>query len=312
MFYSGIQQLLRQDPAWYAILVAARPDNQFKLISYPYVAKQAEPGMHTSFLHMDINIKKFLEHGIGANQLTTSLSLDTESAAGCTLVVPGFFRHIQEWHQRRIQRSTAQAGTTTDAAKSYTPEDERDFGKPVPCPCPAGGVRVTLPNIIHGSTKSTDVERRVIYTWLTSISDDHQTLEIPGQLSWDQIAACHRDLEAPTRGVGGEAVTHERPPFRFPAAILLDSSAPLCDALIGRRKWTDPMVLKEACIVLGSDHIAAKEYVKTTRAKLVANYLASVREMLHLEPDVFPNDSYVLQHPDDPYVHQQNELHKRS
>jgi hypothetical protein len=285
-----------------AILVAARPDNQFKLISYPYVAKQAEAGMRTGFLHMDINIEKFLQDQIGASQLTSSLSLDMETNDGCTLVVPGFFRHIQEWHDRRVQRSSKKAGTTTDAAKSYLPEDERDFGKPVPCPCPAGGVRITLPNIIHGSTKTATAERRVIYTWLTAISDDHKSLEIPGQLNWNQIAACHRDLEAPTRGVGGELVTQDRPPFRFPAAVVMDNSSALCDALVGRKKWTDPMVLQEANIVLGSDHTEANQYVKETRTKLVANYLASVYHMYCLEPILFPDNSYVLNNPEDSYV----------
>src|SRR5277367_2618757 len=38
MFYSLIQQLLRQDPVWYAFMVAARPDHSWRLISYPYTS----------------------------------------------------------------------------------------------------------------------------------------------------------------------------------------------------------------------------------------------------------------------------------
>jgi len=297
MFFSGIQQLVRQDPGWYAMQVAARPDNQWRLITYPYVAKSAHPGANTGFLHMDINIDKFLSDGVGASQLTSSISLDDELEDGCTVVVPGFWRHTLEWHTLRSERHARPAGTTTDASKSYTPQDEERFGKPIPCPCPAGGIRLTRPNIIHGSTKKTERQRRVIYSWHTSIADDHHELEIPGQLSWEEVAACHRDLEAPKRGVGGEPVVHDRPPFRFPAAVSMNSSTALCDALIGRRKYTDPLVIHEANILLGDDDQAALDYIRMARTKLVNNYLDSVRSMRLIEPIVYLNDSFVNLNP---------------
>ena len=299
MFYSGIQQLARQDPGWYAMQVAARPDNQWNLVTYPYVIKKTpRKGIideNTGFEHMDINIDKFISDGIGVSQLTSSLSLDDETDDGCTVVVLGFFRHFLEWNQRRIERNAHPAGTTTDANKAYTKEDRNEFGRPVPQPCPAGGIRLTLPNMIHGSTKKTPKQRRVIYSWHTSIADDHQTLEIPGQHTWDEISRCHQDLIAPLRGVGGDLVTHDRPPFRFPAAISMESTSALCDALIGRRKWIDPMVIMEANIVLGKDDIAAMNYINQTRQKLVENYLRSVANMRTIEPLVFPDNSYVLQ-----------------
>jgi len=34
------------------------------------------------------------------------------------------------------------------------------------------------------------------YSWFTAIMDDHQTL---GQLSWAEVATCHRDMLAPHR-----------------------------------------------------------------------------------------------------------------
>jgi hypothetical protein len=39
----------------------------------------------------------------------------------------------------------------------------------VPRPCPAYGLRLTRPEIIHGSTLTSNRTRRVIYTWLTAI-----------------------------------------------------------------------------------------------------------------------------------------------
>jgi hypothetical protein len=265
MFYSGIQQLVRQDPAWYAMQVAVRPDHQWRLICYPYVAKFVKFLTNTGFAHLDVDLDKLIEKGIGASQLTSSISLDQEYKDGCTIVVPGLFRHLKEWQERRNQRLNRIKKSnrpTTDASKSYTTKDKRTFGKPLPYPCPAFGVRFTHPGNVHGSTKVTRRQRRVIYTWHTSIAANHQDLEIPGQHTWDELVACHRDLEAPTQGVGGESVTHSRPPFRFPAAIVMNSSSALCDALIGRRKWTDPSVMYEANILLGNDDDAALQYIQ--------------------------------------------------
>jgi len=75
----------------------------------------------------------------------------------------------------------------------------------------------------------------------------------------------------------------------------MESTSALCDALIGRRKWIDPMVIMEANIVLGKDDIAAMNYINQTRQKLVENYLRSVANMRTIEPLVFPDNSYVLQ-----------------
>jgi hypothetical protein len=75
----------------------------------------------------------------------------------------------------------------------------------------------------------------------------------------------------------------------------MESSSALSDALIGRRKWDDPMVIYEANLVLGTDDNAALQYVHETRQKLVHNYIRCVENMRQIEPMVFPNNSFVLQ-----------------
>jgi hypothetical protein len=39
MYYSLVQQLAREDPVWYALTAAARPDKQWRLISYTCITK---------------------------------------------------------------------------------------------------------------------------------------------------------------------------------------------------------------------------------------------------------------------------------
>jgi hypothetical protein len=296
MFYSLIQQLLRQDPVWYALMVAARPDNCWRLISYPYTAKYALQGDSTGFLHLDLNMQEYISSGCGANTLSSSISLDPEDDQACTLVVPGFHKHIREWHQRRVHRGDDSAGATTNCNTQGRRQDRAEWGHPVPRPCPAYGLRLTRPEIIHGSTRTSDRPRRVIYTWLTGILPDHLALENPRTLDWQQVADCHRGLEAPSRGVGGDIPTHSLPPFRFPASIVLPSSYPLGDALIGRRKWDDPEVLSQRDILLGPDHHLALTFVKQNREKMVKKFLKVFNKLESIERNAFSQNSFFLHH----------------
>ena len=63
MFYSLIQQLVRQDPVYYALIAAARLDKNTQLICYPYYVKYQVKGESTSFAYFDINVDKFVKTG---------------------------------------------------------------------------------------------------------------------------------------------------------------------------------------------------------------------------------------------------------
>jgi len=65
MYHSGPQQLIYQDPILWALTAAARPDKNCRLITYPYNAKRATSGQKTGFLHMDLNLKRYLSEGLG-------------------------------------------------------------------------------------------------------------------------------------------------------------------------------------------------------------------------------------------------------
>ena len=185
-----------------------------------------------------------------------------------------------------------QSGTTTDSKKRYLHHDRKKFGQSIPAPCPSSGVRLTRPDIIHGSTSKMPRRRRVLYSWHTAIQTDLKTLEIPGQLTWDEVSNCHLNMVAPTRGVGGEAITHSLPPYRFPAAIAMESVSPLCDTLIGRRNWNDIEVFMERDIILGEDDAAALEYISQIREKLLASYLQAASKLEKIERFVFGVNSF--------------------
>ena len=91
-----VQQLVQQDPIYYALIAAAQPDKNTWLICYPYYVKYQVEGESTGFAYLDINVDKFIKMGQGKNIIQGSLSLDDENEHSCTLLVPGFHRHIYE------------------------------------------------------------------------------------------------------------------------------------------------------------------------------------------------------------------------
>ena len=92
-----VQQLVRQDPVYYALIATAWPDKNTWLICYPYYVKYQVEGESTGFAHLDINVDKFMKTGWGKNIIQGSLSLDNENEHSCTLLVPGFYYHIHKW-----------------------------------------------------------------------------------------------------------------------------------------------------------------------------------------------------------------------
>jgi hypothetical protein len=181
MYHSGAQQLVCQDPSLWALTAAARPDKHWRLIAYPYNTKNAAPGQKTGFKHLDLDLKRHQNEGLGKNMVQSSVSLTDENEKGCTQVVRGFHKHFQEWVQTKEDaiNSRVSPHSTTDMKDMYTAEDEDRFGELKPAPCPAWGIRLSRSDIIHGSAAKGNLLRRVIFPWFMAIKDDHKTMENP-------------------------------------------------------------------------------------------------------------------------------------
>jgi hypothetical protein len=72
----------------------------------------------------------------------------------------------------------------------------------------------------------------------------------------------------------------------------MGSSSAIGDALIGRRKWTDPQVVEERDILLGSDWAKARDYVSMVRNKMLARYAETFRQLEEVERKAFGDHSY--------------------
>ncbi|KAH0536764.1 hypothetical protein FGG08_006402 [Glutinoglossum americanum] len=198
------EYLAHQDPVWYALTAAARPGREWRLVSYPYITKDTGSGGEaTGLLYMDLNLNTYLAYGSGGNRLTSSLSIDDEDPDGCTVVVKRLHRHLGDWHKRPLQRGWNSSRATTNWNHIYSAEDRETWVGPVPVPCPAWRIRLTLPQLIHGSTAKSIRRRRTILPWYTHVDASHEKLEVDGCPSWNEIRQCHMDLVVPARDPSG-------------------------------------------------------------------------------------------------------------
>lgn len=255
MYHSITQQAIRQDPVLYALHAAAREDGCWRFISYPYYTKSTSPeGEKTGFFHFDLNVNEYLANGKSQHVVQSAVTLvRDETPKGCTMLVPGFHKHIREWWARHPDGRKGGETTNIIPGKTYTKEDEWDFGPFVPYPCKAGDLRLTRPDIPHGSTPTSTARRRVVFPWLIGIRDDHETLDVDTTETWSELAACHRDMLACKKSTSGRSASaYGRPDGRWAGGMVkLGSTSCIGDALIGRRRWDDPDVVAERDLLLG-------------------------------------------------------------
>jgi hypothetical protein len=292
--YSQIQQVMRQDPVYYAMYVALRPDHCWRLITYPYYAKYARPGDKTFFRHIDINVNDLVKHGRGKNLIQGSVSLDNEIYGNCTTILPGMHKHIGQWWKRVTDRGLAADGFVHRISEPmFTKQDADDFGTQwLEVPCQRGAVRISLPHLPHGSCGPCLQIRRTILPWFVGIQADHQTLDTTESGTWDELTKAHRDLTKPLTSPSGYSNMYGAIPYRFPGTVVLTGLGPLSDALVGRRRWDDPAVLRERDIVLGPDRKAANQFILNWRKQAVRLVTQNMQDIIFAEQKAYEWRSY--------------------
>ena len=280
MIHSLLQQLLRQDPLWYALIVATRPDHEWRLVTYPYVANPTQLGEADGFLHLDEEIEAYLQSGTGSSLVSSCLALEDEDGNACARIVPGLHDRLEQWYDAAQARKAG-----------HVAGDEEDI-RPCTVSSEAFGLRITHPAVLCGTSQPSSRTPRTVHGFYMGVDDDHEYLDGRPSLSWEGVAACHRDRLVPGSQPCGKPLNDAIPRRPFPATVLIRGVSPLCDALVGARKWTDPAVLIESATLLGPDARRSWDLVNEIRGKLVASYLAEIGRMVCLEARVYGPYSY--------------------
>jgi hypothetical protein len=294
MFFGIGQQLMRQDPMYYRLYAALRPDHQWRLVSYPYYAKYAVQGDNTYFRHLDLNIPDLLQSGRGGCIIQGCLSLDYEDEHNCTVLIPGMQHKLGEWWQRVTRRGQQTDGFLHRITETmFPPADAEALGLDWQrIPCQRGEVKVFVPHLPHGADGTTSDVRRTMFPWYVGVQDDHETLDVIEGGTWSDLALSHRDLTAPKATPSGLPNRHGIIPYRFPAAVEIAGLGALSDALVCRRRWDSPLVIQERNLILGTDFARTDAYVQEWRAQAVAVAIAAFSVVREEEIRVFGVKSY--------------------
>ncbi|RPB28763.1 hypothetical protein L211DRAFT_844844 [Terfezia boudieri ATCC MYA-4762] len=315
MFHSVIQQVIRQDPLYYMLSAAARPDANYRLISYPYYVADKRAGDR----HVDLSPALYIHSagtqggfsstkspyptaaGMGRGGLTIQggVAIDNETPeGGCTKVVKGFHKRIRTWWtavEERLAKKGLRPPTglvTNLDSNVWTKDDEERYGSFIQVPMEAGQARITMAEVIHGSTRTTAAHRRVVFPWYTGIKDDHKTLDQVEAGTWEEVASAHRDfVPGPCSGPSGYPhIYGSSTPFG--GCVSVRGVAPICDALLGVRKYTDLAVLGDVACLLGEDRIAAMRRVDEIRKVLLESYHHWYSQSVKMEQLAYGSNSY--------------------
>lgn len=95
--------------------------------------------------------------------------------------MPGFLRIVGQWWKDVVDRGDKSKIADTaliHGDKLWKAEDAQKYGDLVEVPCKREWVRVTRPEILHGSTPSgTSAPRCTIFPWYVDVREDGETLD---------------------------------------------------------------------------------------------------------------------------------------
>ncbi len=163
-------------------------------------------------------------------------------------------------------------------------------------------MRISLPHLLHGSSGPATAVRRTMFPWFVKVQDDHGELESIEGGSWAQVARANRDLTAPPGTAIGNHHHHKYPNARFPASVPLYGIAALPDALLGQRRWDDPLVIHDRNILLGSDKAAFDKYIAAYQTAAAQKFREAFMVMRAEEKRVYLHKSYFARVDSEPYV----------
>ncbi|KMU83871.1 hypothetical protein CIHG_01655 [Coccidioides immitis H538.4] len=229
----------------------------------------------------------------GVNMIQGSLTLTAEEPGDCTEILPGMHNHLEDWWGLVEERGLSTDGYVHRIKDTmYTKDDERKFGiRWTDIICKPGDVRITSPLLPHGAHGPCKKVRRTMLPWYVAIQEDHEHLEVDEAGTWSQLSAAHRDLVPGPSSPSGHSNRYASVPYRFPTAIQLQGLGAISDALVGRIRWDNPMVIEELDTLFGPEEKKAQDFINNWRLKATRIALDAIVKTYQIEKKAFGNKS---------------------
>ena len=182
------------------------------------------------------------------------------------MLVQGFHPHVATWWGRvvaREQPDRAHGGFIYDVEELYTAEDVATFGDFEPVPCLRGQVRITRPEIVHGSMASTGCRIcRTVLPWYVGVQDmEKGTPDVKECDDWDSLCRLHMHHLAPKNSPSGHPNRYGKLVQKFPFSTQLPLCLKVGQALVCCLPWDNPGVMDKTSQLLGPDRTAAWQII---------------------------------------------------
>ncbi|OQE35183.1 hypothetical protein PENCOP_c014G01884 [Penicillium coprophilum] len=257
--YSMISQMVQRDPAYYAVLVACRPDQHWKLLHRPAQHQKSAIFQNDDIgFGVPIDCIKSLVQGDGTSDIQSTVIFPTCETAQKVRLVPGFHRQLNSWLQSSLELKYG---------KAY-----KVFGEARDILVQPGDLLICLPqilrwpktfassNFLNLSQMKLDDKFPTITKKLSLRCDSNGSSE-----AWQQPEPHFHDAES----IGDEHHTAK-------VGLIEDSwwsaSGAIGQALTGRLDWASDRASEERNSVLGSHGATAVELVTKSRAQLAKQF----------------------------------------
>lgn len=253
--FTMLSEMVQRDPAYYAVLVACRPDQNWRLVHSP---RQCE-GSSSIFDNNDVtfgvpmNHIKALVQGEGTSDIQSTIVYPTLEDSQNLRMVPGFHRQLHSWLQSSL-------------GMKYGDEYEK-FGRPQDLAVQPGDLVISLPQILRWPK---DFSSPNMFNLSQNTLDHRLCANFPNlNESSGNLSSCSKQ-------------STPRHPNNFEPALQSswddgdqnwsDASEAIAKALTGGLDWTNSTAIEERNLILGTYGASAVEFVRKSQVNLAERF----------------------------------------
>ncbi|KAJ5969994.1 hypothetical protein N7501_006242 [Penicillium viridicatum] len=257
--YKMVSQMVQRDPAYYAVLVACRPDQNRKLIHRPRQYQQGTVSQCDDVrFGVPIDRTKLLAQGEGTSDIHSTVIFPTCETVQKIRLVPVFHRQFNSWPQSPLEPKYGDGCNV--------------FGEAQEIVVQPGDLVMCLPQIFRWPATFSSSN----FLNLSQIGLDNRFPTPPEQTSESYDMGSSDNLwEQPEPQVhDNKGIAHEYHTVKvdFIEDSWFSASGAIGEALTGRLNWDTGRAREEINYILGSHGATAVEFVAKSRAQLARHF----------------------------------------
>ena len=267
--FAMLSQMVQSDPAYYAVLVACRPDQNWRLVHRPRQYEKPSPIFDSEDISFGVSINsiKALVHGEGSSDIQSTIVYPTPKDSQKLRMIPGFHRQLTSWLQSSL-------------GMKYGDEYKR-FGQPQDLVVHPGDLVISLPQILRWPK---DFSSPNMFNLSQNALDDLFCANISTPNESSQSFGSCSEQPTPSNFSNFEPASHT--PSEIGDQDWCNASGAIAKSLTGQLDWTDSRSIEERNLILGPYGASAIEFVRKSQVSLAERFhsiLNSIEINIRLE-----------------------------